>query len=157
MNRLEQVREIIDKLIQQVSHPGRRRCGFVHLYGVSATAVLLARLRGLDEEIAGVFGMLHDLATYETGDSNNHGPRSAVLAKQILDSTSAFSSEEITIIQSAISNHPDKKNIHEPYDELLKDADVLQHDIYNPTLDPYDGHEADGHYARRARLRDSLQ
>jgi uncharacterized protein len=153
MNRLEQVRELVDKVIESIAHPERKRYGFVHLYGVSATCVLLARTRGLDEEISAVAGMLHDLATYETGDSENHGPRSAIRAKQILSSTDVFSDEEIRIIQSAISTHSDKANIHGPYEELLKDADVLQHDLCNPSLNPYSEHEG----RRRIRLRESLQ
>ena len=38
-----------------------------------------------------------------------------------------FSEDEQTIIKSAIFHHSDKKHIHDSYDELLKDSDVLQH------------------------------
>jgi len=151
MNHLDQVREVLHALLNRVADPEDRRCGFVHLYSVSATAVLLARLRDLDEEIAGVAGMLHDLATYESGDSANHGPRSAARASEILERLGSFTEEEISTIHAAITQHSNKANVSRLYDELLKDADVLQHDLYNPTLDPYPGHEE-----RRARLRDSL-
>ncbi|MFC2079559.1 HD domain-containing protein [Candidatus Bipolaricaulota bacterium] len=151
MNRLERVRKIVDGLLRQVSNPEDARCGFVHLYGVSATATLLARIRGLDEEIAGVAGMLHDLATYETDDPHNHGPRSAARAGQILQEMGKFSEEEIQCVQSAISHHSDKSSVQGAYEELLKDADVLQHDLYNPALDPDPRHEE-----RRSRLRQSL-
>ncbi|MFC2094826.1 HD domain-containing protein [Candidatus Bipolaricaulota bacterium] len=152
MNRLERVREIIGKLLQRDSDAEQLRWAHVHLYGVSATAILLARTRGLDEDIAGVAGMLHDLATYETQDPANHGPRSAARAGQILRSIGEFSDAEIEQIQSAISHHSDKAHVHGSYEELLKDADVLQHDLYNPALEPCPGHEE-----RRARLRSSLE
>ena len=35
---------------------------------------------------------------------------------------------------SAISKHGDKGAIHDPYDELLKDADVMDHCLYNVDL-----------------------
>ena len=38
----------------------------------------------------------------------------------------------ITNLLSVISKHNDKQAIHEPYDEILKDADVLSHCFYNP-------------------------
>lgn len=151
MNRLEQVRQVVDDRLNHITNSEARRCGFVHLYGVSATAVLLARLRGLDEEIAGVAGMLHDLVTYSSGDSEDHGPRSAALASKILERLGTFAAEEISIIHAAIAQHSDKASVSERYDELLKDADVLQHDLYNPTIAPYPGHEN-----RRSRLRGRL-
>jgi HD superfamily phosphodiesterase len=151
MNRLEEVRAIVDRLLLKISDEERVRCGFIHLYGVSLTAVLLARRRGLLEDVAGTAGMLHDLVSYETGDPENHGPRSAARAAAILRSTGAFSGDEIQTIQSAIAHHSEKNKIHGPYEELLKDADVLQHDLYNPMLAPAPGHEE-----RRTRLRRAL-
>lgn len=151
MSRLERVRAIVDKLLFRGSIPENIRTGFVHLYGVSVTAVLLARLRGLNEEIAGVMGMLHDLATFETGDPENHGPRSAARAKQILRSMDEFLDDEIERIQSAISHHSDKASILGPYEELLKDADVLHHDLYHMELYDYPPHAE-----RRDRLRANL-
>lgn len=42
-----------------------------------------------------------------------------------------FSEDERKIILSAIFHHSDKKHIHDEYDELLKDADVLQHFLFS--------------------------
>ena len=148
MNRLEQVRRVVDAALRQVADAEDRRCGFVHLYGVSATATLLARLRGLNEELAGIAGMLHDLVSYESGDPADHGPRSAQRAGEILRALGGFSEEDIVLIQSAISHHSDKEATHGRFEELLKDADVLQHDLYNPALDAHPRHAE-----RRARLR----
>jgi len=148
MNRLERVRQVVDRGLHDVTDPEDRRCGFVHLYGVSLTATLLARTRGLDEELSGVAGMLHDLVTYESGDPTDHGPRSAVRAGELLRELGTFSEQEIVLIQSAIAHHSDKATVHGRFEELLKDADVLQHDLYNPALDPQLSHSD-----RRVKLR----
>ena len=71
---------------------------------------------------------------------------------EILGSLGTFTKEEIGIIHSAISQHSNKAEFSGLYAELLKDADVLQHDLYNPTRDPYHGHGE-----RRTRLRDTLE
>jgi hypothetical protein len=147
MNRLEAVRRIVDEILRSVPDPEDRRCAFVHLYGVSLTATLLALQRGLDAEHAGVAGMLHDLSTYESGDPTDHGPRSARQAGQILRELGGFSDAEIEVIQSGISHHSDKAAIHGPFEELMKDADVLQHTLYNPCFDPDPRHRE-----RRERL-----
>jgi uncharacterized protein len=148
MNRLESLREFIDRQLLSLSSDEDKRCGFVHLYGVSATAALLARLRGLDEELACTAGMLHDLASYESGDPKDHAVRSADRARKILTELGTFTNEEIQCIVSAISHHSDKGTVHGPYDELLKDADVLQHDLYNPALAAHPRH-----VSRRTHLR----
>ena len=147
MNRLERVRRIVDRVLRSVLDPEERRCGFVHLYGVSLTATLLAVQRNLDPELAGVAGMLHDLVTYESGDPTDHGPRSAVRSGEILREAGGFTEEEISAIQSAIAHHSEKADEHGPFEELMKDADVLQHAFYNPQLEPYPHHRD-----RRARL-----
>lgn len=151
MNRLERVRQIVDEILHRISDSEDRRCGFVHLYGVSLTAALLARTRGLDAELAGAAGMLHDLVTYESDDPTDHGPRSAERAAGILREAGGFSEAEITMIQSGIAHHSDKAGAHGAFEELLKDADVLQHYLYNPGLetDPQ-------HRERRRRLMQAL-
>ena len=137
MDRLERVRQIVDGIVNNVPDPEERRCGFVHLYGVSLTATLLAGQRALDGELAGVAGMLHDVVTYESGDPTDHGPRGAERAGEILRDTGRFTEAEITMIQSAIAHHSNKAGVHGAFEELLKDADVLQHHLYNPQLEAH--------------------
>lgn len=43
----------------------------------------------------------------------------------------AYDDREIKRITAAIANHSDKHHIHNDYDELLKDADVMDHCFYN--------------------------
>lgn len=89
MNRLEHIRKTVDGLLYQQSDANERRCGFVHLYGVSAICALLAGRRGLDIELCAMAGMLHDLSSYESGDSTDHAQRSAARACSASDSRSS--------------------------------------------------------------------
>jgi HD superfamily phosphodiesterase len=132
MDRLEQVRQIVDAILIGQADLEERRCGFVHLYGVSQACALLALRRGQDAELAATAGMLHDIATYRTNDPINHAARSAAEARQVLQEIGRFSTEEIEAVCRAISRHSDKAALDDPFSELLKDADVLQHSLYNP-------------------------
>ena len=133
---------IVDEILDRVSDPEDRRCGYVHLYGVSLTATWLARLRGANEELAACAGMLHDISSYRTGDPADHAARSAADAEQVLESVGSFTPEEIGSLCTAIRHHSDKRATHDPFSELLKDADVLQHLLYNPELPPPAHHTA---------------
>jgi uncharacterized protein len=134
MNRLEIVRQVVDKILRQQPDVEERRCGFVHLYGVAVTCSLLALKRGLDPQICAVTGMLHDIATYRTGNPTNHAQRSALEAEVILRETGEFSSDEIDEISQAIARHSAKSQKDGELAELIKDADVLQHYLYNTTI-----------------------
>ncbi len=79
-----------------------------------------------------IAGLLHDIYTYKKLDSTDHAHKGALLAKKILCSIGSFSSHEIDKISQAIYKHSDKTNIDTLFDEILKDADVLQHCLYNP-------------------------
>jgi uncharacterized protein len=134
MDRLEAVRQVVDAILRQQPDPEERRCGFVHLYGVSATCALLAVKRGQDVELCAVAGMLHDIWTYKTGDPANHAHLSAREAEQVLDGLGGFRPDEIAAVSGAIARHSDKANRDSQVAELLKDADILQHYLYNPAL-----------------------
>ncbi|MGE5654774.1 MAG: HD domain-containing protein, partial [Bacillota bacterium] len=131
MNRLERVRQIVDGILLSQEDIEERRCGYVHLYGVSALAALLATKRGLDADIACTAAMLHDIYSYRTHLTANHAHNSEEDARVILRDLGLFSDEEQRLIRSAIFHHSDKKRIDQPYDELVKDADVFQHYLYN--------------------------
>lgn len=134
MDRLERVRQQVDGILRQQRDAEESRCGFVHLYGVAAVSALLALKRGLDPELCSVAGMLHDISSYKTGDPEDHARLSAREADRILGELGGFADEERRIIGSAITHHSDKDALHDPMDELLKDADVLQHYLYNTSL-----------------------
>ncbi len=138
VNRLEKIRQRVDCILWALEDKEAARCGFVHLYGVAQTAVLLAGRRGLEPSMCGVAGMLHDLSSYMTGTSENHARLSALRAKAIMQETSAFTLDEINAVCCAIEEHSDKENTGtSPLCETLKDADLLQHHLYRANTNSF--------------------
>lgn len=135
MNRLERLRATIDNIVRDQPDLEESRCGFVHLYGVATTCALLALKRGLDPEICMAAGMLHDIWAYKTGKPADHARLGAIAAKQLLRESGDFTDDEISIICAAIACHSNKGDIDNDICELLKDADVLQHYLYNTLLE----------------------
>ena len=134
-NRLEILRGEIDKIIYEryQNQPERIRFFTEHLYSVARYCSLLALKRDLNQEIAMTAGMLHDIANVNgDGGSESHPLLGAEQAKELLEIINLYNDDEIRIITTAISKHGDKHVVHEPYDEILKDADVLSHCFYNP-------------------------
>lgn len=132
MNRIEQVQDVVDEYLLNMPDVVERRCAYVHLYGVAQACAMLAKKRGENIELAIIIGMLHDISSYMTMDSTDHAHKSACMAESILKEIGEFTEEEIKIIREAIYYHSDKDMIHAPLDEVLKDADVMQHCLYNP-------------------------
>ncbi len=133
-NRLERLRDEIDLLILE-KNPERNhhklRLYISHMYGVARFCTLLAMKRNLDIELATTCGMLHDIYYMTGGSTAAHALKGANQAKEILQSLNEYSQEEIDTITTAIARHSEKGTIHSPYDELLKDADVMDHCLYN--------------------------
>lgn len=65
-------------------------------------------------------------------NSTDHAHKGAGMAEKIMKSLNAFAEEEIKTVCTAIYNHSDKELLHTSFDEVLKDADVMQHCLYNP-------------------------
>jgi len=135
MGRIEKVREVVDEILVNMSDHEERRCAYLHLYGVSQACALLALKRKENVELAVIAGMLHDIYTYANLDSRDHAHKGAEMARDILDSVDIFTEDERELICTAIYNHSDKLTIHSWLDEILKDADVMQHVLYNPLFD----------------------
>lgn len=136
MDRLELVRVEADKIISKLANEDTRKFAYLHSYGVSQCAIYLSIVRGLDIELAGIAGMLHDIAVYaENCPHKVHAQRSAQLAKTILQDMKLFQEEEIVAMTNAIAVHSDKlTRTDSRFAEMLKDADVLQHYLYNPNI-----------------------
>jgi uncharacterized protein len=151
MNRVESVRQVVDGILRQQPDVEERRCGFVHLYGVAQACALLALKRGLDPELSTVAGMLHDIWTYKTGEPRDHAAPGSAEAQKIMSDLGCFTEQEIAVVGTAVLHHSDKGHVHGDLDELLKDADVLQHYLYNTSL------ERDGRVpARLVKVLDEL-
>lgn len=131
MNRLEEIRKIIDSILVEQPNLQERRGNFIHLYGVSTNCSLLAHKRGLNPEIASISGMLHDIWSFKNSYSKDHAKLGSIEARKILTDTALFNDAEIDIICTAILNHSNKSTIDDEYSEILKDADVLNHYFYN--------------------------
>jgi HD superfamily phosphodiesterase len=136
-NRLEVLRHEVDKLIYE-KQPDKSRYCIGHLYGVARFCVLLALKRNLNPELAATSGMLHDIYQVTAGTTENHAVKGAQVATELLKALKSYTDDEISIITTAISRHSKKRAVHEPYDELLKDADVLDHCLYNPGFEVID-------------------
>ena len=140
MDRLEYIRSKTDRILDTMQDDVSCKLAYVHLYGVSQMAALLAKKRKLNVELCCIAAMLHDISQYETGIHANHAYASSIRAKEILLATQEFSEEEINIITSAIAFHSDKHETHGDYEELLKDSDVLAHYFYNVNV-PINEHD----------------
>lgn len=131
MDRLEYIRNKTDRILDNMKDDVSCKLAYVHLYGVSQMASLLAKKRRLNVELCCIAAMLHDISQYETGEHKDHAKHSAIRAEEILHATNEFNEEEVSIITSAITVHSEKTTIHGDYEELLKDSDVLAHYFYN--------------------------
>lgn len=127
MSRLKELRKYVDDEINKMEDPEKRTSAIAHLYGVSLAATMIAKKRGLDPEIASMAAMLHDLHAYNTGSYDDHAHKGADLARKILEELKLTDEKETDIICSAIYHHDDKLVVDSPMDELLKDADVIDH------------------------------
>lgn len=136
--RVDKVRDILDARLYTIEDEFLKRNAYVHLYGVAQAAAMLALKRGMGRqvaELAEIAGMLHDYTKYLAEDTDDHAERSAPYAKEILEETKTFTAEEIDIICQGIANHSNKADIGTPFDEVIKDADALQHYLRNPMED----------------------
>lgn len=148
MSRIEKVREVVDSVLEAMTDPEERRCAYIHLYGVAQAAALIAGKRKENMELSIVAAMLHDLYAYKNMDPADHAHRGAAMAEEILCGLAVFSDEEINLISSAVYHHSDKAVTGESFDEVLKDADVMQHVFYASGHPEEECQLADGRYAR---------
>ena len=131
-NRIEKVREYVDDVLLNMTDTVERRCAYVHLYGVAQACAMIAQKRKENVELAIAAGMLHDIFSYKMMDHRDHAHKGAAMSKKILDKLGIFNDAETDMICNAIYYHSDKEEVHTPFCEVLKDADMLQHYLYNP-------------------------
>ena len=127
MSRLKELRKYVDAEINKMEDQDKRTSAIAHLYGVSLAATMIAKKRGLDPEIASMAAMLHDVHAYKTGSYDDHAHLGAELAREILGNLGLTGETETDLICSAIYHHDDKLAVDGPMDEVLKDADVIDH------------------------------
>ncbi len=135
MNRIEILRKHINEILLNMADVEERRCAYLHLYGVAQFCALIALKRGENAELAVMAGMLHDIYTYAKRDSKDHAHKGAALAGEILASLQLTNDDETEMICDAIYTHSEKEAVHTGFSEVLKDADVFQHCLYNPAFE----------------------
>ena len=94
---------------------------------------MIAKKRGEDPELAAMAGLLHDLHAYKSGSYDDHAHLGAEYARKLLEKLEITTAEETEIICSAIWHHDNKAETDGPMDEVLKDADVIDHSLSDPT------------------------
>ena len=136
--RVDTIRNILDEMLKGLEDKETSRNGFVHLYGVGQAASMIALKRGHSKEVAElavIAGMLHDWCKYERDEDEDHAHVSAADARAVLAKADCFTAEEIEMVAQAIYKHSDKSVVDSDFDEILKDADTLQHLLRNPMED----------------------
>lgn len=131
-DRIEAVRSRVNIILEQIEESSLRVDGYVHIFGVAQACAMIAMRRGEDVELSSIAGYLHDIAAYSTGNSLEHARRGSEMARSILTGMEMFSKAEIDKICTAILLHSDKRTVHSSFDEVLKDADVMQHCMFDP-------------------------
>ena len=141
-NRIEKLREYIDNNVLNKNEFMEKRTEYIHLYCVSNFCALIALKRKQNAELATIAGMLHDIYSYKNKDPKDHAKNGALLAKEILEFLKITNDEETELVCNAIYKHSDKQNKHSDFEEILIDADVIQHYLHNISL-PIFEHETD--------------
>ncbi|SMF87869.1 CHAP domain-containing protein [Paenibacillus uliginis N3/975] len=124
--RLDSVRVLVQEMIISMVSILQRQEACVHLNGVSNFSSMLAKKRGQNQELAAIIGLLHDYYYYKTGIHEFPGPNSAETVRPLLRDMNIFTKEEQTTILKAIFHRGDRSRVHGPYEEIVKDAYVMQ-------------------------------
>lgn len=132
MNRYFNIRDEVLHMLDEKAHGYYKRDGIAHMFQVETLCILLAKERGLDEELAAIIGLLHDISIPLNASSIMHASFSRDIAKELLGPV--FTQEEKKCILTAIENHSHKERIDDPYSELIKDADCLSHYLEKTVL-----------------------
>ncbi|HIW34805.1 MAG TPA: CHAP domain-containing protein [Candidatus Paenibacillus intestinavium] len=105
----------------------QRQEAYIHLNGVSNFSSMLAKKRGQSQELAAIIGLLHDYYYYyKTGIYEFPGPNSAETVRPLLRDMNIFTKEELITILKAIFHRCDRSRVNGPYEEIIKDAYVMQ-------------------------------
>ncbi len=138
MDRILMVRQYVDRMIHNIASEEERSNAYIHTYGVAQCCSMIAVKRGLNPELAHISGLLHDNYRYFSGSSLCHAISGAEMARPAIRDMHIFTNEEKEIILSAIFYHSNKAEINDEYDEVLKDADVLQPYLNDAGFRAYD-------------------
>ena len=132
MSRIKDLQKKVFHILEKnIDDADKRAKAVAHLHGVALAAAILAKKRGENAELATMAGLLHDLWAYKSGSYDDHAHLGAEYARKVLGELTT--PEETDIICSAIYHHDGKAEVDAPMDEILKDADVIDHSLADPT------------------------
>ena len=132
MSRIKDLQKKVYHVLEKnIDDADKRAKAVAHLHGVALAAAILAKKRGENAELATMAGLLHDLWAYKSGSYDDHAHLGAEYARKVLGEMTT--PEETEIICSAIYHHDSKAEVDTPMDEILKDADVIDHSLADPT------------------------
>lgn len=121
MSRIKDLQKQVHKILKDSMDDNQKRAAAVaHLHGVSLAAVMIAKKRGENPELAAMAGLLHDLYAYRSGSYDDHAHRGADYAREVLEELGITNKEETDIICSAIWHHDSKAEIDSPMDEPVE-------------------------------------
>jgi len=137
-NRIEVLRRYIEDFLFDSKKDIRLRFFYYnHMVCVSQFCALIALKRGENVELATMAGLLHDIHTFLYFDSEKHAKKGSILAREILTELMLTTEEETDMICSAIRHHSKKSGSFSSFDEVLIDADVMEHSLHNATMPPF--------------------
>ena len=132
MSRIKDLQKKVYHVLEKnIDDADKRAKAVAHLHGVALAAAILAKKRGENAELATMAGLLHDLWAYKSGSYDDHAHLGAEYARKVLGELVTL--KEMEIICSAIYHHDSKAEVDGPLDEVLKDADVIDHSLSDPT------------------------
>lgn len=132
MSRIKDLQNKVYHILEKnIVDADKRAKAVAHLHGVALAAAILAKKRGENAELATMAGLLHDLWAYKSGSYDDHAHLGAEYARKVLGELTT--PEETDIICSAIYHHDSKVEVDGPLGEVLKDADVIDHSLSDPT------------------------
>ncbi|MCL2427043.1 MAG: HD domain-containing protein [Oscillospiraceae bacterium] len=133
--RIEILRTYLEKILMSSKAKMETRLFLVnHMVCVSQFCAMIALKRGENAELATMAGLLHDIHTLVHLDMDKHAKKGAVIARDVLTGMDLTTDEETDMICSAIQHHSKKKGNFSSFDEVLIDADVLEHGLHNVTI-----------------------
>ena len=133
MSRVKELQKKVHSILEEKPDQNKRAGAIAHLHGVSLAAVMIAKKRGENAELAAMAGLLHDVYAYKSGSYEDHAHKGADLARDILTEMDIVTKEEMDAICSAVYHHDSKADVDSAMDEVLKDADVIHHSLGDPT------------------------
>ena len=142
MSRIKELQKEVYQILDKMDDSEKRAKAIAHLHGVSLAAVMIAKKRGQNAELAAMAGLLHDLYAYDSGSYDDHAHLGAEYSRKFLNKIGLTTPEETDIICTAIWHHDSKAETDSPMDELLKDADVIDHSLNDPTKEVKENEKA---------------